>query len=215
MNLTRVLQYFIPKEKKFYALFNLVAENIVEGATEFEKLVNSPSAEERRAIGLKIKSIEKKGDKYTYDLFDELNHTFITPIDREDIHSLTSAMDDVLDLIHGASEKIEYYRCNIFSLNMKEMASYFLKGCREMQSAINELETFRNSDRTMRACRNINEIESMVDRHYHLAISDLFDTEKDAIELIRQKEILLNIEKAVNKLEDVSDLIETILVKYN
>jgi len=215
MNLSRALQYFIPKEKKFYTLFNQVAENIVEGAVEFNKLINTVSPEERLAIGIKIKNIEKKGDTYTYNIFDELNHTFITPIDREDIHSLTSVLDDVIDLINGATEKIEYYRCNTFSINMKEMVSYMLKGCLQMQNAVKGLETFKNSDMTMRACMEINEIESMVDRHYHLAISTLFDNEKDAIELIRQKEILLNIEKAANKLEDVSDLIKTILVKYS
>lgn len=215
MKLSAVIQYFVPKEKKFYEKFNLVTENIVEGAVEFNKLVNTASDEERKAIGLKIKNIEKKGDKITRDIFDDLNHSFITPIDREDIHSLTSTMDDVLDLIKGSTEKIEYYHCSTFSSNMREMASYVLKGCMQMQIAVRTLESQKQSDQTMRACNELNEIESRVDEHYHLAISYLFDHEKDAIELIRQKEILLNIEKIMNKLEDVSDLIKTILVKYS
>lgn len=214
MKFSNLLQYFSPKEKKFYAIFNNAAANIIEAADELVKMVNTEDVEERKAIRLKIKNIERKGDTYTHQVYNELHHTFITPFDREDIHELASTMDDVLDLINGCSEKIVLYRCTNFGTNLLEMVNWIQKGCIELQKAINGLEGFHKPEAITRAINEINTIENRGDEFYHLAISQLFENEKDAIELIKQKEILLTIEKAANKIEDVSDVIKTILIKY-
>lgn len=214
MKFSNLLQYFSPKEKKFYAVFNDAAANIVEASEELVRMVNTESAEERKAIRLKIKNLERKGDTFTNQVFYELHHTFITPFDREDIHGLASNMDDVLDFMNGVSEKIVIYRCTTFSTNMREMVKWVNKGCVELQKAIVGLEGFQKPETIMKACEEINIIENRGDEFYHLAISHLFENENDAIELIRQKEIFQTIEKAQNKIEDVSDVIKTILVKY-
>jgi len=214
MDLSNILKYFIPKEKKFYGMFNQAAENIIEASVEFDKLINAPTEEERAAIGVKIKAIEKKGDDFTYRIFDELHSTFITPFDREDIHELTSSMDDVVDLIYGAAGKIEYYHCTNISTYMKEMVALIYKGCIQIQIAVKGLESMKKDDHIMKACKELNKIESRVDELYHKALSSLFENEKDPIELIKQKEILQNIEKIANKVEDISDIVKTILVKY-
>ena len=214
MKFSNILKYFIPKEKKFFSLFNLVTENIVAGSDELKKLFNAELIEDRKAIGLIIKSIERKGDDYTYEIFDELNRTFITPFDREDIHQLTSAMDDVLDLMYGLSGKIDLYHVTTISTHMKEMVALTHEGCIQLQMAVKGLENMKNTDKIMKSCKELNKIESRVDGFYHSAISSLFENEKNPIELIKQKEILQNIEKAANKIEDISDIIKTILVKY-
>jgi predicted phosphate transport protein (TIGR00153 family) len=214
MKFSNLLQYFSPKEKKFYSLFNDAAANIVVASEELMRMVNTEDAEERKAIRLKIKNLERKGDTFTNQVFHELHHTFITPFDREDIHGLASNMDDVLDFMNGVSEKIVMYRCTTFSTNMREMVKWVNLGCIELQKAIVGLEGLQKPQAIMKACQEINTIENRGDEFYHLAISLLFENEKDAIELIRQKEILLTIEKAQNKIEDVSDVIKTILVKY-
>ncbi|MFT3739742.1 MAG: DUF47 family protein [Breznakibacter sp.] len=214
MKFSHLLQYFSPKEKKYYKLFNEAAANIVDASEELVKMVNNNDPEERKAIRLKIKNLERKGDTFTNQVFDELHHTFITPFDREDIHQLASTMDDVLDFMNSCSEKIVVYRCNTFSTNMREMVNWINKGCVELQNAINGLEGHQKPEAIMKACMEINTIERRGDEFYDLAISQLFENEKDAIELIRQKEILQTIEKAQNKIEDVSDVIKTILVKY-
>lgn len=214
MKFSNLLHYFSPKEKKFYAVFNSAAANIVEASEELVRMVNNENAEERKAIRLKIKNLERVGDTYTNQVFNDLNHTFITPFDREDIHGLASTLDDVLDFMNSCSEKIVIYQCNTFSTNMKEMVKWVNKGCVELQKAIVGLEGHQKPEAIMRACEEINKIENRGDEFYHLAISQLFEHEKDAIELIRQKEILQTIEKAQNKIEDVSDVIKTILVKY-
>ncbi len=95
MNFANILKYFTPKEKKFYGMFNLVADNIIEASVEFNKLINLPTFEERKEVGIRIKEIEKRGDDLTYTIFEELHKTFITPFDREDIHELASAMDEL------------------------------------------------------------------------------------------------------------------------
>jgi predicted phosphate transport protein (TIGR00153 family) len=214
MNFSQILKYFIPKEKKFYGMFNEAASNSVEASAELIKLFRSPTLEDRSNIRVKIRQIEKQGDEITNHLFDELNRTFITPFDREDIHELTSKIDDVVDLIYSLSGKIEFYKFSNFSQNMYDMVDLIHEGSYHMQYAISGLENSKNAVKSLKACKELRKIESKLDESYHKAISDLFDNEKDAIELIKQKEILQNIEKISNKMEDVSDVVKTIIVKY-
>ena len=214
MDISGLLKYFTPKEKKFYAMFNQAAENTIEASAALEKLINAPTLEERLTVGLTIKAIEKKGDEFTNKIFDELNRSFITPFDREDIHELTSTIDDVVDLIYGTSGKIEIYRCNNFSSFMKEMAAQISQGCQLIKVAVSGLDDAKKADKVLKTCKEIHRMESRVDELYHKAISGLFENEKDPIELIKQKEILLNFEKMANKIEDVADVVKTILVKY-
>jgi predicted phosphate transport protein (TIGR00153 family) len=214
MNLSNLLKFFVPKEAKFYAMFNEAAICCIEASLELNNLFNSSTSDELKATRLKIKAIEKRGDDVATQVFDSLNNTFITPFDREDIHELANTLDDVVDLIYSVSGKVEYYRLTVFSAYMKDMVAEIQRGCVQIQTAVNGLENFKNNDKTLRACKDLNKLESRVDKFFYLGISSLFDNEKDAIELIKQKDILLNIEKIANKMEDVSDVVKTILVKY-
>lgn len=214
MNLSNLLKYFIPKEKKYYTLFNQAALNCIDASAELNNLFNSEAVDDQKAIRLKIKLIEKKGDDVTNQIFDALNNTFITPFDREDINELTNTIDDVVDLIYRLSGKVEFYRLSTFSTNMKEMVAEIQRGCVLIHTAVSGLENFNSTDKTFRACKELNKLETRVDEFFQLGISSLFDNEKNAIELIKQKDILINIEKIANKIEDVSDVVKTILVKY-
>ncbi len=214
MNFTNVLKYFTPKEKKFYGMFNAVAQNIIDASEQFEKLINAPTFEDRKAIGSTIKAIEKTGDDLAYGIFGELHKTFITPFDREDIQELTSTMDDVVDLMYSVSGKIEYYHCTTISSYMKDMVAQIHEGCLQIQIAVAGLERINKENKILKACKELNKVESRVDIIFHEALSDLFENEKDPIELIKQKEILQNIEKIANKVEDISDIVKTIIIKY-
>lgn len=214
MNISNLLKYFIPKKKKFYTMFNVAAGYCSEASIELKNLFHSETLEEQREIRKKIKTVEKKADDVTTGIFDSLNKTFITPFDREDINELTVTLDDVVDLIYSVSGKVEFYRLTVFSKHMKEMVAEIHEGCIIIQTAVSGLEHFQKTDKTYKACKELNKMETRVDNLYHEAISDLFENEKNAIELIKQKEILQNIEKIANKLEDVSDVVKTILVKY-
>jgi predicted phosphate transport protein (TIGR00153 family) len=214
MNLSNLLSYFTPKEKKFYAMFNEAAICCIDASVELNNLFTSTTADELKSTRLKIKAIEKRGDDVATQVFDALNNTFITPFDREDIHQLANTLDDVVDLMYSVSGKVEFYRLTVFSAYMKDMVAEIQRGCVQIQTAVNGLDNFKNNDKTLRACKDLNKLETRVDKFFYLGISSLFDNEKDAIELIKQKDILLNIEKIANKMEDVSDVVKTILVKY-
>ena len=214
MNLSSLLKYFTPKEKKFYAMFNQAADCCIEASTELNNLFNSKSVEEQKEIRKKIKAIERSGDEIATQVFDALNKTFITPFDREDIHEFANTLDDVVDLIYSLSGKVEFYHLTTFSTYMKNMVAEINNGCLQVQIAVLGLENFTSTDKTLRACKDLNKLETRVDEIFHQGISSLFKNEKDAIELIKQKDILTNIEKIANKIEDVSDVVKTILVKY-
>ncbi|HCE56363.1 MAG TPA: hypothetical protein DER09_00865 [Prolixibacteraceae bacterium] len=117
-------------------------------------------------------------------------------------------------MIYGTSGKIEIYRCNNFSSFMKEMATQISQGSQLIKVAVGGLDDTKKADKVLKTCKEIHKMESRVDELYHKAISGLFENEKDPIELIKQKEILLNFEKIANKIEDVADVVKTILVKY-
>jgi uncharacterized protein len=208
-----ILKYFIPKEKKFYGMFINVADNLNQAADKFVSLVNAPTFEERTIIGANIKDLEHKGDQLTNEIMEELHRTFITPFDREDIAKLTAILDDVLDLIYGLSGKMEYYHFTNISNYMKDMVTQIQLGCAQIQVAVYGLEKMGQEDKILNACKELGRIESRVDTIFHEAISDLFENEKDPIELIRQKDALQNIEKVANKIEDVSKVVKTILIK--
>lgn len=214
MNLTQLVKYFVPKEKKFYAMFNAAADNSVLAADELKKLFLSSSESENAEIRQKIKQIERKGDEITNHLFDELNRTFITPFDREDIHELTSKLDDVVDLIYSVSGKVDIYKFTGFSGHMVEMSNLLYEGSLHLQHAVAGLENSRNAVKSLKSCKELRKMESKVDECYHNALSSLFLKEQNAIELIKHKDILQNIEKISNRMEDVSDVVKTIIVKY-
>ena len=214
MNLTDLFRYFMPKEKRFYTLFDQAATCCFDASVELSNLMNEGPGGGQKAICSRMKEIEQKGDEITGQVLNDLNLTFITPFDREDIHKLANTLDDVVDLIYKVSAKIELYRLTNFSKNMKDMAAEIHVGCSEIQTAVQGLRNFKNSDDTLKACRVLNKLEERVDQYFQLSILNLFDNEKDAIELIKQKDILFNFEKIANRIKDVSDIIKTILVKY-
>lgn len=212
--MANILKYFIPKERKFYAMFNDAVDNIIEASIEFEKLANASTVEERKAIANTIKSLEKKGDDITNGIFEELHKTFITPFDREDIAQLTSTLDDIVDLIYSVTGKVEYYHITNISSYTKDMVAQIHLGCLQVKQAVNGLDKLAKENDILKACKELKKIESRVDVIYHEAISHLFETEKDPIELIKQKSALQNVEKIANKIEDVSDVVKTIVIKY-
>ena len=214
MKLADLFRYFVPKEKKFYTMFDQAANYCFDASVELNNLMNEEPGGERKEICLRIKEIERKGDEITNQVFNDLNLTFITPFDREDIHELANTLDDVVDLIYKVSAKIELYRLTNISKNMKDMVAEIHLGCREIQTAVHGLQNFKSSDETLKACSVLNKLVSRVDQYFQLSISSLFENEKDAIELIKQKDVLFNFEKIAHKIKDVSDIIKTIMVKY-
>jgi len=213
MGISKLLHFLTPKEKIFYPMFEESAENLVKAAILLNKYFLIPDKEEKTKIITSIKEHEKVGDDITHRIYDELNKTFITPFDREDINKLNGSIDDVLDMINSFCQKIRNLSPKTEPKCFLEFSELVLQATREIKTAIIELKNLKNPKKIMDACIRINEIENQADEIYHNSLSQLFREEKDAIELIRIKDMLASLEKATDKAEDVSDVLKSIIVK--
>lgn len=212
MNLN-IFQLFTPKDRKFFPLFEKSSANLVEAAKVLVKLSKSTSAEERREFIIQIENYEHIGDSLTHEIFHELSANFITPFDREDIHSLTSAIDDVVDFIHGASKKMDLYKMNKNTNSIVRLSELILLSAEQVNAAVIALRDKKHIVRIKENLVKINSIENEADDVFDTEIAKLFETEKDAIELIKMKDILSSLETATDKCEDAANVIESIVVK--
>jgi uncharacterized protein len=160
-----------------------------------------------------IKDIEHEGDIITHEIFDKLNRTFITPIDREDIHQITSEVDDVLDLILATADRFQLYKIKTPSQESIKLTDVLLTAIEEMGRAINSLKDHKHSRRTLDYCVEINRLENEGDSIHKAAIADLFSDHRDAIDIIKWRDIYDHLESAIDKCEDVADTVEGIVVK--
>jgi predicted phosphate transport protein (TIGR00153 family) len=208
-----ILQYLLPKDRKFFPLFKQATENLVKGSKVLVELVNAP-LEKRKELIHEIEQIEHTGDNITHMIFNELGRNFITPFDREDIHALTSSIDDILDLINGTAKRLEMYKVTEITEPMVMLSEIILKGSIELNVAVTNLEGMKRIDEIKEACVRINSLENNADDVFNLAIGRLFDEEKDAVKLIKIKEILQALETATDKCEDAANVIESIIIKY-
>jgi len=213
MNISKIFQILVPKDKKFFPLFEASTENLVKAAVTFRELLSTHDYLDRISVIRHIKELENKGDEFTHTIFNELGTTFITPFDREDIHALTSSLDDVLDYINGAAQRVEMFKPLEFSPEFIKLSELLIEASKEIEIAVKELRNLKHPQKIRESCIKINSIENRADDVYHYKLQSLFETEKDAIELIKRKEIIETLEKAIDKAEDVSDVLKTIIIK--
>ncbi len=198
----------MPQEKKFFTMLQEQSALLLDGAVALKDLVDN-----YKDVGSKaneIKRIEGLGDKCVHDLIYALNSTFITPIDREDIHHLTLVMDDVLDYTDGAAEKMALYGIKKIPYRMRELTNILLTSVEEVNKAIIGLEDF---EKTKKRCVEINKLENDADRVFKLALAELFKS-RDAIQIMKMKEIYEQLETATDRCEDVADILSNIVVKH-
>jgi hypothetical protein len=174
---------------------------------------NSITKEERAQKIRKIEDYEHKGDEITHQIFQALGSTFITPFDREDIHELTSKLDDILDYLQGASTRIILYRVDAISPEAERLAVLIHDSVVELHKAIPKLRDLRDVKLINESLVRINSIENEADDLFERAIANLFDTCKDPIMLIKSKELLVSLETATDQCEDAANVIESIIVK--
>lgn len=205
------LSWLIPQEKKFFDIMENQSGNVLKGVeTLIDMIENYSNVEERRR---KIKEIEETGDSIVHDLHDLLHKTFITPIDREDIASIASCLDDVLDLAEGVSDRLVLYKIETPSIHVKELTRNILTAMQNIHSAIQKLRNSKDFDGIKKHIIEVNRLEGVADAIYRNAIAELLTTE-DAIEIIKLKEIYDNLEFGVDRCEDAADIIENILRKH-
>ncbi|MEE1884256.1 DUF47 domain-containing protein [Pedobacter flavus] len=211
--MTSIFSFFTPKDKAFQPLFEQASSNVLLIAEKLLETVSTKDLDQRRELIKEIERLEHVGDDITHTIFIELSKNFITPFDREDIHSLVSALDDIADYVHATASNIELYNVVVISETMIKLAEILVEMCRDLDKAVRELRSFKNIRVIADACVRINSGENQADYVTNIAIARLFEFEKDAIELIRQKEILQTLEIATDKCEDAANVLESILVK--
>ena len=206
-------KFFTPQDKKFHPLFEKAGSNALHIAEALLEMVSTADLDARKTLFKEIERLEHVGDDITHSIFLELSKNFITPFDREDIHQLASAVDDVADYIYGTANRIQMYNIATIDEPVVKIAELLVEMCTDIDKAIKELRSFRNKRVIADACIRINSGENQADYVFTLAVARLFEFETNAIELIKQKEVLQTLEKAADKCEDVANVLETILVK--
>lgn len=213
MNLNKVFSYFIPKDRVFYDLFIKDAQNLVAVSEVFVELVNATTPTQREELAKKIADLEHVGDDITHNIFTALSTNFITPFDREDIHYLATSLDDIVDFIHGSATRLILYRVEECTPAMKKLAEILVKQTKEIDIAIQNMRGMDNIVRIREALVRINSLENNADDVFDEAVSNLFLMERDAVKIIKVKEVLSNMETATDKCEDVANVIESIIIK--
>ncbi|WP_256011012.1 DUF47 domain-containing protein [Desertivirga xinjiangensis] len=213
MGLNGIFQYFIPKDRKFFPLFEQASANIIKLGEALIELVNTDDEVKRKEYTKLIEDLEHRGDEITHQIFLELGKNFITPFDREDIHALASAIDDIADFIHGSASRMQLYKITEMTTPIKKLAELILQGCQDVHKAVGELKNLKNIRLITDSCVRINSMENQADYIFDRAVGELFEYEKDAIALIKYKEVLAALETATDKCEDVANVMESILVK--
>jgi predicted phosphate transport protein (TIGR00153 family) len=214
MNINNFFQFLVPKDKKFFPLFEAASGNLIEIATNLHEAVNLP-LKERDVIFQKIDALEQKGEDITRQTNLELSRNFITPFDREDIHALIISIDNVADDLHGASSRMKLYQVDKITKSIRKLTEINLEACQNIDVAVRELRNLKKMKIITDAITRINKLENKSDNVYDKAVLDLFENEKDAKNIIKYKEVLSVLEEATDKCKSVAGVLESISVKHS
>lgn len=202
----------IPREHKFFDLFEKSAHNMVKVAQVLKELVDewediSKSVDE-------ITNLEHVGDTITHQIMEQLNRTFVTPFDREDIAMLAHSMDDVTDFIYAAATRMLIYKIDCSTSRAKELADIMLQAACELEKAIPQLRHRAELEKILPRCVEINRLENAADEIFRSAQAELFDNTIDMAQIIKWREIYEYMESATDRCEDVSNVLEGVALKY-
>jgi len=215
MSLNSIFQFFVPKDKKFFPLFEQATTNLVILAETLHEAVNAPKGE-RDAYFKKIEELEANIEEITHKTNLELSRNFITPFDREDILALVKAIDDVADYMHGAASRMKMYQIEKITKSIRKLTEINLEACQLIKKAVVEdLPNMNNLDGITEACKRINKLEGKADNVFDKAVADIFENETDAKNIIKYKEVLSALENASDKCKGVSNVLESVAVKHS
>jgi predicted phosphate transport protein (TIGR00153 family) len=203
---------FFPKEEKFYDLFEELINKIEEGGNMFLEMVETYEYPPQKIA--KLKELEHEADVITHRTYEKMHKTFLTPLDREDIYDLVNKMDSIMDMTEAAAARMHLYKVKKPTKVIIDQAKILILAIQKVKLIVHAMRDMKNSKMIMEACVEINTLENEGDIVLRSAMVDLFEHEKDAIELIKWKEIFERIEEAIDVCEDVSNIVEGIVLKH-
>jgi len=214
MNINNFFQFLVPKDKKFFSLFEQATSNLILMASALHEVVNLPAAE-RNVLFQKIEELEQIGEDITRQTNLELSRNFITPFDREDIYSLANAIDNIAGNLHGAASRMRLYHVDKITKSIRKLTEINLEACQNIDIAVRELRNLKKIKNITDACARINKLENKSDTVYDKAVADLFENETDAKNIIKYKEVLSVLESAADKCKNAASVLESISVKHS
>lgn len=212
--INKILQFLVPKDKKFIPLLQSAANNLVEVSVKLDELSNAPK-KEREAFFNKMDELDVESDKITRDINLELSRNFLTPFDREDIHALNIAIGDVVDYLIDSANRMNFYQVEDVTKSIKKLTEVNMEACKFIQKGIDCLAGSKKLTHIAVVCKKINELEVKADKIHDKAIADIFEKETDAKTIIKYKEVLFSLETATDKCKSVANVLESVMVKYS
>jgi predicted phosphate transport protein (TIGR00153 family) len=214
MNIDKFLKIFVPKDHSFFPLFEQASNNLVNAAHLLKELMATEDLTEHERLNIEIKKLEHIGDDITNKTYEQLNKSFITPFDREDIHELITNIDDVLDLINGVSKRMCLYKPKRYITVYEDLTDLILEAAIEIEKAVVCLkDPAANIKKIRAACEKVKDIENLADEVYYDGISKLFIKEENPIELLKKNKIIETLERCVDEQKEVTETIKSILIK--
>ena len=203
---------FFPREEKFFVLFDQSAQNVVKIAQQLRDMVNTwENVKERVGV---ITRLEHEGDAITHQIIAQLHRTFVTPLDREDIALLAESLDDITDFIHSAADAMLLYKVERPTDKVRELAGIVVQAVAEVEKGVSEIYGRIDRDKLLKLCVEINRLENVGDSIYRSALAELFFDSVDFTYLIKWREIYEHIETAIDRCEDVANILEGVALKY-
>ncbi len=203
---------FLPADFNFFELFNKQVDHAVEAAKTLKEIASTPGIISE-AHFKRVAILEHQGDEACHEIMDRLNKTFITPFDREDIHALTKELDDIIDMIDALVGRIKIYKVEGGNKNLIGFANIIEESVWAVAAAVKGLSSMKNARSILESCVEVNRLENVGDSMRDAVITELFETGKDAIAIIKWKEIYEDAETILDICEDVAHVVESILVK--
>lgn len=214
MLIDRIVKWLLPRENSFFVYLDSMAAKMVEAATILGELRAAPDKPETfEAIADRLREKEHEADEIAHLLYNELDRNFVTPLDREDLHALTSRLDSVVDVIESTAVRMSVFGLPRLTEPMCELIRIIQESTAEVAKSIHLLQDLSKLDEIQVHIVHVNSLENEGDRIYRAELTRVFREVKDAIELIREKEVLNQLERAIDRCEDVMDLIRSVVVK--
>ena len=206
------IQDFLPNRELFYSQFDMAAKNAYNMATLLVGVVSTAEGTDRDHLFKQVDKLEHQGDDITHKIYLALDRIVFTPLNRNDIHALAGAIDDVADMIKEASTRINLYNITDISNPINELTVIIQKACAEIQNSVALLRKHHADNEILMASRQVKLYERQADRIYYNAVANLFANDKDPINVIKYREILQSLENTVNKCKSAADVLEVVLI---